>query len=114
MDRTTCERCGKPNSVWIDWEYRVLGNRLCFACQKAKRHEKEKQDLLDAIKEGEDYEPYSTDDGYYCPYCGEFNENNPDDYEMYEDGDHEAECYECGQKFIVNTYVRYSFESRRK
>ena len=113
METTKCERCGKEDSVWIDWEYKVLGNRLCYSCKKEKERQKEKETILNTEPD-EDYRPYSDDNGYYCPYCGEFNDMNHDFYELYEDGDHEVECHFCNKSFTVTTYVSYSFESRRE
>lgn len=74
-----------------------------------KRIREEKELVLSE----EDYEPYSTDDGYICPYCGEFTPVE-DNYELYNDGDHTVYCSHCDKSFIVNTYVSYSFESRKE
>ncbi|MCU7378146.1 hypothetical protein OBO34_07235 [Clostridiales Family XIII bacterium ASD5510] len=85
MEMAKCERCGKENSVFKGWEYRVLGNRLCWSCRREKEREDEKRTILTE----KDYKPFNTDDGYYCPYCGEFIEIS-DDYDMYDDGEHET------------------------
>lgn len=32
-----------------------------------------------------------------------------DNYTLYEDGDHDVFCEDCGHEFMVTTYVSYSF-----
>ncbi len=52
-----------------------------------------------------------------CPYCREAIEANlgyEDFPEIYEEGDHEIKCEECGKTFILNTSISYSWETRKK
>lgn len=106
MEYEKCESCGK-NNVPIDFDYKLLGNRICYQCKKIKNRAEEKERILTE----ENYSPFSTEDnGYYCPYCGEFLEID-DDYEIYEDGDHIAYCENCDSEFMVTTHVSYSYDS---
>lgn len=63
----------------------------------------------------EDVDTYSTD-YVICPYCGCAHETclGYEDFpEIYEDGDHELECDECGKIFVMETTVIYSWQTRR-
>lgn len=108
--RITCTKCGRkyvilPDNVTED-------PYVCYRCKQDAEHEKEKA-LITSPDCDPDYEPFSTDDGYYCPYCGVFIDID-DDYEMYTDGGHNVTCPCCDKPFEVETYVSHSFTSRRK
>lgn len=103
MNDKICPVCGK-NKITFSWE------NMCYSCQQ-ERHERE---IKKQIQSGETIET-SCESEIYCPWCGEHLDFEPcDDYELlYADGDHEAECPECGKPFIVNTSVSYSYGTRR-
>lgn len=47
-----------------------------------------------------------------CPKCQHtWNPAEEEDYELYEDGYHEATCSSCGHEFELSTTVTYLFES---
>lgn len=47
-----------------------------------------------------------------CPKCmTEFDPGEAEMWEVYEAGEHEIYCPECDQQFIIETNVKYSFES---
>lgn len=51
-----------------------------------------------------------------CPYCGnalDIEYGYEDFPELYEEGDHELECSECGKTFIMETMVSYYYETRK-
>lgn len=102
-----CERCGKSKRM-MSWE------RICYQCIKEENLEKTQE----AVREAGPDEIVDTwsDDYVICPYCGEALETNlgyEDFPEIYEEGEHELECPECEKKFILNTYISYSWETEK-
>ena len=103
-----CKRCGKEKNM-MSWE------TMCYECMKLKALE-ETQAAIREVESDEDVDTWS-DDYVICPYCGEALETDagyPDFLEIYEDGDHELECPECGETFILNTMVSYSWETKKR
>lgn len=108
MVKKKCKRCGKEKNM-MSWE------TMCYECMKLKALE-ETQTAIREAEPGENVDTWS-DDYVICPYCGEALETDvgyPDFPEIYEDGDHELECTECGKIFILNTMVSYSWETAKK
>lgn len=100
---THCKRCGKEYSLaWIS-------NGLCNDCLRKKRL----TDIRTSI--GEDEPDTFSSDYIVCPYCGNaIGEEDLIDYpELYEDGEHELLCEECGKKFKVDTMVIHDWETHR-
>lgn len=52
-------------------------------------------------------------DHIICPYCGNGLSGYDDLPELYESGDHELECNECGKTFVLNTMISYFYETRK-
>lgn len=49
-----------------------------------------------------------------CPYCGDEKEDEYDHPEMYfEEGSHDAYCGVCDKEYVVNTEVKYSYETEK-
>lgn len=100
-----CKICGKIKNL-LSWE------DTCYSCQKKQ----ELKRIQEQIAAGdEDVDTYSTD-YVICPYCGCAHETclGYEDFpEIYEDGDHELECDECGKIFVMETTVIYSWQTRR-
>lgn len=47
-----------------------------------------------------------------CPACMKtWNPGDTDDYDLYNEGEHEVTCPNCEHKFEVSTHVEYSFTS---
>lgn len=47
-----------------------------------------------------------------CPKCGNnWNVGDNDDYDLFEEGEHEVNCGECGHDFSIGTSVSYTFTS---
>ena len=47
-----------------------------------------------------------------CPYCGATTDpQETEQYELFEDGDHETWCAECDKYYTVGTMVSYTFVS---
>lgn len=103
-----CERCGKQKNM-MSWE------RICFQCMKVENLEKQQTAIRNA-KPGEAIDTFSSD-YVICPYCGEAIETNvgyEDFPEIYEEGTHKIECYECGRVFELFTRVSYSWETSKE
>lgn len=88
-----CPRCGTYMSNL--WEVRNY-EHLCSQCSS-----------LDDNKE-----EISHDSIIRCPNCKEsWDVGEGEDYQCYEDGEHDVCCSSCGHDFIVSTSVSYSFTS---
>ncbi len=101
---THCKRCGKEDN--LAW----LNGGLCNSCSDKKHLD----DIRTSIDEGV---PDTFSDKYIvCPYCGAVMLEADAVFEfpeLYEDGEHELECEDCGKKFKVETVVSYDWETRR-
>lgn len=50
-----------------------------------------------------------------CPSCSQFIDvADVDDYSVFEKGEHEIDCAECGELFSVTTEISYKFWSPKK
>lgn len=100
---THCKRCGKECDAW-------LNGGLCYDCLSKKHLE----NIRESIIEGE---PDTFSDEYIvCPYCGAVLIDSEDAFEfpeLYDDGEHQEICEECGKKFKVETMVSYSWETHK-
>lgn len=105
--RKICKRCGKSFDG-LSWD------TLCFKCQKKRDLERIQKEIADAVNTGEDPDTWSSDYAI-CPYCGNPVEQLSYDEtpEMYDEGDHEVECYQCGRHFRLTTSVSYSWETEK-
>nr|DAV58121.1 MAG TPA: zinc-ribbon domain protein [Caudoviricetes sp.] len=100
-----CKICGKPRFM-LSWE------DTCYTC-KQKQHLTAIQQMIKDNQE--DVDTFSSD-YIICPYCGNALDTKygyEDFPELYEEGDHELECDECGKTFILETMVSYSYETRK-
>ena len=98
-----CKRCGKK--AVLAW----MNNGLCIDCYRKKQLD----DIRISIDEGEP-DTFSSD-YVVCPYCGNaISDEGLIDYpELYEDGEHELLCDQCGKTFEVDTMVSYSWETHK-
>lgn len=98
-----CKMCGKYDKLaWVNGRY-------CDDCFKLRNLVK----IRKSIEEGE---PNTFSSDYVvCPYCGNaISDEDLIDYpELYEDGEHELLCDECGKTFEVDTMVSYSWETQK-
>lgn len=60
-------------------------------------------------------------DGYWgadspkCPHCGHVCKISDNEWwRLYEEGEHEVECPDCGGAFTVQTRVSYSFSTEHQ
>lgn len=103
-----CARCGKEKDM-MSWETK------CWTCQK----EDEMQKIVQAIKDGEEYEYVNTGSSDYviCPYCGyaiPADLGYEDFPELYEEGGHEIDCPECKKGFVLESSCSWYYETRKK
>ncbi|WP_283593351.1 hypothetical protein [Limosilactobacillus galli] len=99
-----CKRCGKVDS--LAWMQRGL----CSDCWKKERLEEVRASL-----NGDEPDTFS-DEYIVCPYCGAVLIDSEDVFEfpeLYDDGEHQEICEECGKKFKVETMVSYSWETHK-
>ncbi len=106
--KKVCECCGKEFIAFLSWDTK------CYKCEKLE-HLKKIQDSINEAEPDEKVDTFSTD-YVVCPYCGNGMETDlgyEDFPEIYEEGDHEIECPECENTFILNTSVSYSWETEK-
>ena len=100
-----CKICGTIKNMF-SWE------DTCYSCQK----QQELKRIQEEIKAGKEKVDTFSTDYVICPYCGYAYETcyGYEDFpELYDEDDHEIECYECGKTFVLETTVSYSWETRR-
>ena len=100
-----CEKCGK--ATYFRWE------DFCYSCEK----ENAKNSIVQAIKDGEEDVDTGSSDYVICPYCGETLETcyGYEDFpELYEEGEHEIECTECKNNFIMESSCSWYYETSKR
>lgn len=103
--KKVCERCGKIETIY-SW-----GSK-CYSCMKIEELEKTQK----LIMEEEDVDTGSSD-YVICPYCGNATETcyGYEDFpELYEEGEHELECDECGKTFVLESSCSWWYETSKK
>lgn len=64
--------------------------------------------------QGADRQEFVRDAGPKCPHCG--HECDIDDngwYRLYQDGDHDVTCPDCGEEFTVASSSSWTFSTLR-
>ena len=100
-----CKICGKSRFMF-SWE------DICYTCKQKK----DLAEIQQKIKNKESDIDTFSNSYIICPYCGNALDTcyGYEDFpELYEEGDHELECNECGKTFIMETMVSYSYETRK-
>lgn len=106
MEKKICKCCGKEYNTLFSWE------NLCYSCQI----EKEKDDISQAIRDGDENVDTGSSHWVFCPYCGEpmSTEWGYCDFpELYIEGDHMVECPECEKTFILESSCSWYYETRK-
>lgn len=96
-----CKVCGKVRNM-MSWE------DTCYTCCCKKHLDEVKQNILS----GEETET-SCEDEIICPWCGEVQEYDIEDYEIYEEGRHEMQCHDCERLFNLGVSVSYYYDTER-
>lgn len=94
-----CKTCGKE--MW-DGFYDE-----CYSCRNKSCQDKIKEE----ISSGEEDSTFCEDD-VFCPWCGEIYSTD-DDYDLYEEGEHELVCGECGKPFMADVTISYSYSTKK-
>lgn len=101
-----CRICGKSKEM-LSFE------NTCNACLK----EQELKQIQSDIQSGKENVDTFSSDYVICPYCGYAH---PTDYgyedfpELYEDGEHSIECFNCEKTFVLTTMVSYSWKTEKE
>jgi len=89
-----CSRCGRYLFTSI-FNTRPPGPRQCSTCNSRSEPE-----------------PFQSDSELRCPSCLDvWSPSDSEDYQVYEEGEHDVACQGCGHDFIVSTMVTYDFTS---
>jgi transposase-like protein len=83
---------------------RKEGSNYCYK-HEIIVEQRRKEQITEGLEEGK----FEYEDEILCPYCGEVYED--DEYQFYEEGEHEVECYHCEKTFNLNTHVTYSYST---
>lgn len=96
-----CKICGKERymSPWED---------ICYTCMCKKHLDDVKQNILS----GEETET-SCESDVICSWCGEKQEYDIDDYEIYEEDYPEMQCHDCKRYFYLDVSVSYHYSTER-
>ena len=86
-----CYQCGSLDNLIFSPGYK----KLCHQCESISKSRELSHDKM-----------------VRCPACGHsWKVGDNDDYDLYEDGEHEVSCSNCNHDFQVTTHVSYRFES---
>jgi hypothetical protein len=70
---------------------------------------------LTALRESDDSMEFWGNDSPKCPHCAvDYRVEDNDAWRIYEEGEHELTCVNCGLDFTVSTRVSYSFDTERQ
>jgi hypothetical protein len=100
-----CKVCGKSEGI-LSFE------DTCYSCSKAL----ELNRIQSKIQSGEEDVDTFSSDYVICPHCGYAHDTNlgyADFPEIYEDGDHDMTCVNCGKSFVLETMISYSWETKK-
>ncbi len=68
--------------------------------------------LYNSINEYNHRMEFESADNPKCPHCGHIYDIQANEaWELYEDGDHEAECPSCNLKFEIAVIATYSYST---
>ena len=55
---------------------------------------------------------FRGNDNPKCPHCGEtIDVAQHEQWELYDEGEHDMECPHCEREFVVSTNITYSFST---
>lgn len=94
-DGEVCYQCDSYITSYLF--NKIPGRTLCFDCKN-----------LDESNEKVEHSNLLR-----CPKCcySWTAITDCEDYELYNEGDHEVSCRKCNHNFTIETYVSYSFDS---
>lgn len=71
-------------------------------------------DRLAALNAGQSVDFWRRDNPK-CPHCGEvFSVSKNELWSLYEEGEHDVDCGDCGLNFMVSTHVTFSFSTNEQ
>lgn len=93
-------------------EERKNKGEICYRCSRFIIWSKGYPQSCDGCKDIEKREELRHDSKVRCPGCGHnWSVGDGDQYELYEEGEHEVSCDNCDLKFEITTYVSHTFIS---
>ena len=80
-----------------------------YQCEECRG--KEIQSKIDNYK----WDKWDTnfEDNAICPFCGYVHEPDFEDSAFYEDGDHDFDCVECNNTFLLSTNASFSYSTTK-
>lgn len=109
--KDNCKRCLKHRNELNEtpWGTKLEDGTwgiICKPCREIEINEK-----IQAFQESEQETDF--EDNVICPYCGGVNEANGESEVFYNEGYHEYDCGDCGNKFEVETMISYYYTTRK-
>ena len=105
----------KGNINWTAYRAaRIAAGELCMRCETAQysRGSGNPRLCLDCQSLDTDSDEVTHDDYIRCPRCHhQHRVSDGDNYDLYEDGEHDFNCQSCDYDFEVSTSVSYMFRS---
>lgn len=81
----------------------------CHSCQK----ERQRAELKEQLTSGE-IEETSCEDDVICPWCGEDDQPEVDEDDLWVEGEYERRCGCCDKPYLLETSVSISYSTERK
>lgn len=107
-----CRDCGTHKSKLKErpWSRRDKNAKLWYyQCKPCRTEEINKK--IESY-EWDELDTYA-EDNVICPFCGQVHESDGESIEFYADGDHEFECSECENTFLLETNVSFSYTTTK-
>ena len=105
----------KGNTDWAAYRAAcIAAGELCMRCETAQysRGSGSPRLCLDCQSLDTDSDEVTHDDYVRCPRCHhQHRVSDGDNYDLYEDGEHDFTCQSCDLDFEVSTSVSYTFRS---
>ena len=109
-----CRTCAATYSELTEPPWGGKNGWQCKPCADAE-HEQKKQEALDAMPTGEDYNEWDffNNSSALCPHC-RYEFESADDSDFYEPGEKTIECPRCDQELEMEVEISFSYTTRRK
>lgn len=101
----------------VDWnaleQARINAGESCYSCRRFVLFGGPGRSLCGSCKSiRDDSGEITHHSSFRCPYCHHTSTvSDSEQYELYEEGEHEVGCSNCNKDFTVSTAIQYTFTS---